>query len=135
MRPNFRTRIKKLWKLYELLWLLFLLFTNLGTNNLEWIFHCYETPNLTSKTFNERIEILSEEISSIFIKDTKNGKESSVRTLFDEGKYKDRLLSYKKRFETINFLGIKPMLSTWRSKRDSNSCRPFDLCWFSRPVP
>ena len=47
--------------------------------------------------FNERIEILSEEISSIFIKDTKNGKESSVRTLFGEGKYKDRLLSYKKK--------------------------------------
>ena len=58
----------------------FLLFTNLGTNNLEWIFHCYETPNLTGKTFCERIEILSEEISSIFIKDAKNGKESSVRT-------------------------------------------------------
>ena len=92
----------------------FLLFTNLGTNNLEWIFHCYETPNLTGKTFCERIEILSEEISSIFIKDTKNGKESSIRTwvIFDEEKYKDRLLSYKKRFETINFLGIKPMLST-----------------------
>ena len=126
---------KKAMKVIWVIMITFLLFTNLEINNLEWIFHCYETPNLTSKTFNERIEILSEEISSIFIKDTKNGKESSVRTLFDEGKYKDRLLSYKKRFETINFLGIKPMLSTWRSKRDSNSCRTFDLCWFSRPVP
>ena len=88
---------KKAMKVIWVIMITFLLFTNLGINNLEWIFHCFETPNLTSKTFNERIEILSEEISSIFIKDTKNGKESSVRTLFGEGKYKDRLLSYKKK--------------------------------------
>ena len=71
---------KKAMKVIWVIMITFLLFTNLEINNLEWIFHCFETPNLTSKTFNERIEILSEEISSIFIKDTKNGKESRVRT-------------------------------------------------------
>ena len=71
---------KKAMKVIWVIMITFLLFTNLGTNNLEWIFHWYETPNLTGKTFCERIEILSEEISLIFVKETKNGKESSLRT-------------------------------------------------------
>ena len=57
---------KKAMKVIWVIMITFLLFTNLEINNLEWIFHCFETPNLTSKTFNERIEILSEEIGDLF---------------------------------------------------------------------